>query len=132
MNIVDLLYCHVLACGLYIVEFRVREGARLRGLAVVVQQGRVAYNHWRDPVPDHILHSPPPPPSSSSAAGSKELLPGDDKSPEEVAAVAYKTFATFIKDTKVTRYIVQDKATTHCSCAVHTRCAHYIIHYIII
>mmetsp|Transcript_6336 Transcript_6336/g.10369 ORF Transcript_6336/g.10369 Transcript_6336/m.10369 type:complete len:288 (-) Transcript_6336:811-1674(-) len=74
-------------------EFQLREAERLRELAAKEKERQLAYNHWKDPYPDHVITFP------VAANVGKKVLPWD-KSVEEAAGVKEKVMVC-VKSAKV-------------------------------
>ena len=75
-------------------EFQLREEERLRELAAEEKERQLAYNHWKDPYPDHVLTFPVAPNVG------KKVLPWD-KSVEEETGVKEKVLACVNSANKV-------------------------------
>lgn len=74
-------------------EFQLREAERRREVAAEERERQLAYNHWKDPYPDHVLTFPIAPNLG------KKVLPWD-KSAEEAATMKESVLA-YVKSTKV-------------------------------
>lgn len=84
-------------------EFQQREAERLRELAVEEKERQLAYNHWKDPYPDHVLTFPVAPNVG------KKVLPWD-KSAEEASYMkasvkAYVNSAKVISLTELSKKV---------------------------
>lgn len=84
-------------------EFRLKEMERLRELAAEEQQRKDAYNHWKDPFPDHILTFPTDmaiATASSSTSSSTGATESRNKTAAEMAEV-HERFIASVKEAKV-------------------------------
>jgi hypothetical protein len=77
-------------------EFARREEERRRELAAEEQRRRDAYNHWKDPFPDHVITFPTDP--FSSDAASAVAFKDSENTVEDVMV---GEIVTFIKEAKV-------------------------------